>query len=111
MVPLIKAHLIADPAEGEEVGGLLAGGRKFAISGAFLLLGFLVVVFAFVLALQGKISSDYVSIASMFFIAGGGVIGGFQWTNMKITTKTAETSRPTAAPIDPDRPPHQQPTG
>lgn len=111
MVPLIKAHLIADPADGEEVGGLLAGGRKFALTSGFMVAGFVLVVLAFVLSFSGKDLTGYVSGMTLWFVGVGGVVGGFQYTNMKITTKTAETSRPTAAPIDPDRPPHQQPTG
>lgn len=83
------------------------GGRKFVISAAFLLLGFAVVCFGFVLAYTGKTWADFSQVCTMFFTGGAGIIAGFQLSNAWITTKAAEAStvRETVTTTSPAPPP------
>lgn len=101
----------ADPNDGG-TSGFMANGRKFALSVVFLSGSMIIVFLGFILALKnaGQIA-EFVKIANTWIATGAGVVTIFMGTNAYITSKTAETSAPTKAPIDPDRPTAEQPKG
>lgn len=72
---------------------LMAHGRKFFLTVAFLLMGNAILVASYFLALKGKLTSEWVQLVTIWLPMAGGVTGVFAATNAYVSGKAIKAGQ------------------
>jgi len=68
-------------------------GRKFYLTTVFLVQGLAVLGASYILALNGKLTGDWVQLVTIWLPMSGVVIGGFQATNAYVSGKAIQAGQ------------------